>query len=65
MKIINKGYPITDNKFNHVNRYSNQRFKELNNRISRAEKRLNAEIAGVTAISSIPNVAENSFSYGF
>lgn len=28
------------------------------------EKKLNAGIAGVTAISSIPYVAENTFSYG-
>lgn len=40
------------------------RIKQLNSKIERAEKRLNAGIAGVTAISSIPYVAENSFSYG-
>ncbi|EGI1203849.1 YadA-like family protein [Escherichia coli O8:H7] len=47
-----------------ANRYTDNKFRNLNNKIERAEKRLNAGIAGVTAISSIPYVAENSFSYG-
>ncbi|WHW34160.1 hypothetical protein P1831_22845 (plasmid) [Salmonella enterica subsp. enterica serovar Paratyphi B] len=38
--------------------------EQLNNKIERAEKRLNAGIAGVAAMSSIPYVAENNFSYG-
>lgn len=45
-------------------RYTDNKFRNLSNKIERAEKRLNAGIAGVTAISSIPYVAENSFSYG-
>ncbi|HDO0627447.1 TPA: YadA-like family protein, partial [Salmonella enterica subsp. enterica serovar Typhimurium] len=44
--------------------YTDSKFNQLNKQINRAEKRLNAGIAGVTAISSIPYVAENSFSYG-
>ncbi|HFP0113977.1 TPA: YadA-like family protein [Escherichia coli] len=47
-----------------ANRYTDNKFRNLSNKIERAEKRLNAGIAGVTAISSIPYVAENSFSYG-
>ncbi|EAN8472205.1 hypothetical protein D7J10_22785 [Salmonella enterica] len=54
----------TDNKFNQLGQQSNQRFEQLNDKIERTAKRLNAAIAGVTAISSIPYVAENSFSYG-
>ncbi|EGF9049869.1 hypothetical protein IDO00_004773, partial [Escherichia coli] len=54
----------TDNRFNQLNNQSNQRFEQLNKKIERAEKRLNAGIAGVAAISSIPYVAENNFSYG-
>ncbi|EGH6561801.1 hypothetical protein IEZ89_004403, partial [Salmonella enterica subsp. enterica serovar Enteritidis] len=54
----------TDNRFNQLSNQSNQRFEQLNNKIERAEKRLNAGIAGVAAMSSIPYVAENNFSYG-
>ncbi|EKT1605709.1 YadA-like family protein, partial [Salmonella enterica] len=54
----------TDNKFNQLSHSSNQRFRQLDDKINRAEKRLNAGIAGATAIASIPYVAENTFSYG-
>ncbi|KXM71413.1 hypothetical protein AUS40_23690 [Escherichia coli] len=54
----------TDNRFSQLNQQSNQRFEQLNKKIERAEKRLNAGIAGVTAIASIPYVAENNFSWG-
>ncbi|WP_459496814.1 YadA C-terminal domain-containing protein [Erwinia amylovora] len=54
----------TDSKLNKLSDYSNQRFKQLDDKINRAEKRLNAGVAGVTAIASIPYVAENNFSYG-
>ncbi|HGG6428061.1 TPA: YadA-like family protein [Salmonella enterica subsp. enterica serovar Kottbus] len=47
-----------------ANNYTDSRFKELNDKINKSEKILNAGIAGVTAISSIPYVAENTFSYG-
>ncbi|ENO9982405.1 YadA-like family protein [Escherichia coli] len=43
---------------------TNQRFGQLDNKIDRVEKRANAGIAGVTAISSIPYVAEDTFSFG-
>ncbi|ECT8230220.1 hypothetical protein BSD57_24365 [Salmonella enterica subsp. enterica serovar Enteritidis] len=54
----------TDNRFNQLSNSSNQRFIQLEDKINRAEKRLNAGVAGVTAIASIPYVAENNFSYG-
>ncbi|EJF8472805.1 YadA-like family protein, partial [Escherichia coli] len=44
--------------------YTDSKFNQLNKQINRAEKRLNAGIAGVTAIASIPYVAGNNFSYG-
>ncbi|ELO3971216.1 YadA-like family protein, partial [Salmonella enterica] len=46
------------------NAYTDNRFGELRKSLQHTEKRLNAGIAGVTAIASIPYVAENSFSYG-
>lgn len=54
----------TDTQINNVENRFNQKFSDLNKQINRTEKRLNAGIAGVTAIASIPYVAENSFSYG-
>ncbi|EDI9321231.1 hypothetical protein CRW83_24730 [Salmonella enterica subsp. enterica serovar Newport] len=42
----------------------NERFSQLGDKINRVEKKLNAGIAGVAAIASIPYVAENQFSYG-
>lgn len=57
-------YISTRRALSEANRYTDNKFRNLNNKIERAEKRLNAGIAGVTAISSIPYVAENSFSYG-
>lgn len=44
--------------------YADNKFKQLNERINRVEKRINAGIAGVMAVSSIPYIAENGFSYG-
>lgn len=57
-------YISTRRALSEANRYTDNKFRNLSNKIERAEKRLNAGIAGVTAISSIPYVAENSFSYG-
>ena len=54
----------TDYMFNQFKQQSNERFEQLSNKIDKAEKRLNAGIAGVTAISSIPYIAGNTFSYG-
>ncbi|ECP5784061.1 hypothetical protein FUA37_19100, partial [Salmonella enterica] len=44
--------------------YTNSRFGELKQRLDKTERRLNAGIAGVTAISSIPYVSENNVSWG-
>ncbi|MLY07873.1 hypothetical protein DSG37_22575 [Salmonella enterica subsp. enterica] len=46
------------------NNYTDNRFGELNRRLEHTEKRLNAGIAGVTALSSIPYSSSNKFSYG-
>ncbi|EBU8673669.1 hypothetical protein DLR41_27990, partial [Salmonella enterica subsp. enterica serovar Panama] len=46
------------------NNYTDNRFGELRKSLEHTEKRLNAGIAGVTAISSIPYAAGNKFSYG-
>ncbi|HIE4304046.1 TPA: YadA-like family protein, partial [Proteus mirabilis] len=47
-----------------ANSYTDQRFSQLDNKISQVEKRANAGIAGVTAISSIPYVNSERFSFG-
>lgn len=46
------------------NNYTDNRFGELKNQVDRNEKRANAGIAGVTALSSIPYSSGNKFSYG-
>ncbi|MDJ3783291.1 YadA-like family protein [Salmonella enterica] len=46
------------------NAYTDNRFGELRKNLEHTEKRLNAGIAGVTALSSIPYVEGNEFSYG-
>ncbi|EBI5827176.1 hypothetical protein DVH92_18120 [Salmonella enterica] len=44
--------------------YTDNRFGELRKSLEHTEKRLNAGVAGVTALSSIPYAAGNNFSYG-
>ncbi|EAM8779519.1 TPA: YadA C-terminal domain-containing protein, partial [Salmonella enterica subsp. diarizonae serovar -:z10:-] len=44
--------------------YTDNRFGELRKSLDHTEKRLNAGISGVTALSSIPYAAGNKFSYG-
>lgn len=61
---LKKSQTYTDRRFGEAKAYTDSKFGQLSNKIERAEKRLNAGIAGVTAISSIPYVAENDFSYG-
>ncbi|EKC7217707.1 YadA-like family protein [Salmonella enterica] len=46
------------------NAYTDNRFGELRKSLEHTEKRLNAGVAGVTALSSIPYAAGNNFSYG-
>nr|EBQ5245992.1 hypothetical protein [Salmonella enterica subsp. salamae] len=46
------------------NDYTDNRFGELRKSLEHTEKRLNAGIAGVTALSSIPYASGNKFSYG-
>ncbi|HFW4799682.1 TPA: YadA C-terminal domain-containing protein [Salmonella enterica subsp. diarizonae serovar 60-67:z35:-] len=46
------------------NAYTDNRFGELRKNLEHTEKRLNAGIAGVTALASIPYVEGNKFSYG-
>lgn len=54
----------TDNRFNQLNNQTNQRINQLDNKIDRVEKRMNAGIAGVTAIASIPYSTSENFSFG-
>lgn len=53
-----------DKTLNHFQQKNEQRFLQINNKIDRLEKRVNAGIAGVTAISSIPYVNNERFSFG-
>ncbi|ASQ15659.1 YadA-like family protein [Enterobacter cloacae] len=54
----------TDDLLKTEKNYTGNKFRQLDSKIKHVEKRLNAGVAGVTAISSIPYVAENSFTYG-
>ncbi|EBO4965533.1 hypothetical protein DO374_13245 [Salmonella enterica] len=70
--VLEKSYSYTErrsvaaenNAVRRANTYTDSKFGQLNTKIEQAEKRFNAGIAGVTAIASIPYVAENTFSYG-
>ncbi|ECO0852929.1 hypothetical protein AA073_27095, partial [Salmonella enterica subsp. enterica serovar Newport] len=53
-----------NNAVERSNAYTDNRFGELRKSLEHTEKRLNAGIAGVTALSSIPYAAGNNFSYG-
>ncbi|EDX6464894.1 hypothetical protein CBH50_003592, partial [Salmonella enterica subsp. diarizonae serovar 60:r:e,n,x,z15] len=53
-----------NNAVERSNNYTDNRFGELRKSLEHTEKRLNAGIAGVTALSSIPYAAGNKFSYG-
>ena len=54
----------TDTQLEKYAQKTESSFKELDRKINHAEKRLNAGIAGVTALSSIPYSYSNTFSYG-
>ncbi|EHF3470667.1 TPA: YadA-like family protein [Proteus mirabilis] len=53
-----------DKTLNNFQQNTEQRFSQMNNKINRVEKRANSGIAGVTAISSIPYVNKEHFSFG-
>ncbi|HGN0414853.1 TPA: YadA family autotransporter adhesin, partial [Proteus mirabilis] len=55
---------VTHTVLDNARQYTDQRFSQLDNKISQVEKRANAGIAGVTAISSIPYVNSERFSFG-
>ena len=54
----------TDTQIANIDNKYNAKFSDLKKQINKAEKRLNAGIAGVTAIASIPYVTEDHLSYG-
>ncbi|MFS9881530.1 YadA-like family protein, partial [Salmonella enterica] len=70
--VLEKSYSYTErrsvaaenNAVRRANTYTDSKFGQLNTKIEQAEKRFNAGIAGVTAISSIPYVSENNVSWG-
>lgn len=43
---------------------ANNNYQQIERKVNRLEKKVNSSIAAVTAIASIPYVAENSFSFG-
>ncbi|EBV5086440.1 hypothetical protein ID80_004860 [Salmonella enterica subsp. enterica serovar Ball] len=53
-----------NNAVSRSNAYTDNRYSELRKSLDHTAKRLNAGIAGVTALSSIPYVDGNRFSYG-
>jgi len=53
----------TDKKISELNN-NHQQIKNLSKKIDRVNKKLNAGIAGVTAIASIPYLNNSNFSYG-
>lgn len=63
-KTLSSANTYTDNKVSALSDSTNARFRQLGKRMDKIEKKLNAGVAGVTAIASIPYVAENNFSYG-
>ena len=63
-RVLTSSKSYTDSRFSSAISYADDKFGQLDNKINQKEKKLNAGIAGVTAISSIPYVSENTFSYG-
>lgn len=63
-RVLTSSKSYTDSRFSSAISYADDKFGQLDNKINQTEKKLNAGIAGVTAISSIPYVSENTFSYG-
>lgn len=54
----------TDSKVSELRDSTNSRFSQIDKRIGRVERKLNAAVAGVIAIASIPYVTEKTFSWG-
>ena len=54
----------TNEVFSSFTADSNKKFESIDHKINKLSDRLNAAIAGSTAIASIPYVAEDSFSFG-
>lgn len=54
----------TNHAVNASRNYTDQRFDSLNNKLDKAHEKINAGIAGVSAIASIPYVDGYQFSYG-
>ncbi|WP_241609437.1 YadA C-terminal domain-containing protein, partial [Rosenbergiella australiborealis] len=54
----------TDKQIEKLNIQGDEKIRKLSNKIDQANKKLNAGIAGVTAIASIPYLNNNRFSYG-
>ncbi|QGM67121.1 hypothetical protein F4W58_04690 [Proteus mirabilis] len=62
-RIRSLGLNVSD-ALNDFQQKTDQKFAHLDNKIGRVEKRANAGIAGVTAISTIPYVNSERFSFG-
>lgn len=61
---INTSTQYTDTKLRQLDKKTTSQVKQNTQRIDSIEKKINAGIAGVTAISSIPYVTANNFSFG-
>lgn len=61
---INTSTQYTDTKFRQLDKKTTSQVKQNTQRIDSIEKKINVGIAGVTAISSIPYVTANNFSFG-
>uniref|UniRef100_UPI003015F5F3 YadA C-terminal domain-containing protein n=1 Tax=Erwinia aphidicola TaxID=68334 RepID=UPI003015F5F3 len=62
--ILSSANTYTNEVFSSFTADSNKKFESIDHKINKLSDRLNAAIAGSTAIASIPYVAEDSFSFG-
>uniref|UniRef100_UPI0028055D2D YadA C-terminal domain-containing protein n=1 Tax=Xenorhabdus bovienii TaxID=40576 RepID=UPI0028055D2D len=63
-KTLARANDYTDFRFNELRSYGEQQVNYLNNKIERVEKRANAGIASVSAMSNIPYSNNAQFSFG-
>ncbi|HDF2343518.1 TPA: YadA-like family protein [Morganella morganii] len=63
-EVISTSTQYTDTQFSRLDKKITSQVKHNAQRIDNLEKKINAGIAGVTAISSIPYVTTNNFSFG-